>query len=110
MVPGVPPETPPAVPMGIVCEASVTGALDGSPAAPPAQLGGTDIPPIEVPAPAEASTGAAPIPPAAPAAGPTSLARAEPSPPMSAPAVAGPDSAVSRPPLVTPIMSEAADA
>ncbi len=65
MVPGDPVETPPAVPIGMVCDASVTGVLaDGIPAAPPAQLGGTDIPPIEEPAPAEASTGAAPIPPA----------------------------------------------
>src|SRR3978361_809598 len=89
MVPGDPVDIPPAEPMGMLCEASVTGVLaDGIPA-PPAQLGGTDIPPRDAPAPAEASTGAAPIPPIPPAipapAGPTSVARAEPRPPMSAP-------------------------
>ncbi len=63
MVPGDP-VAPPAAPIGMLCDASVTGVLaDGTPAAPPAQLGGTDMPPIEDPAPAEASTGAAPIPP-----------------------------------------------
>src|SRR5690349_6429720 len=109
------PFMPPAVvgaPVPNVCEANVTGALvaAGTPA-PPAQLGGTDSGPIEDPAPAEASTGAAPIaPPPTPAAGATLPASAEPRPPMSAPSVDGPLSAVSRPPPPRPMRSEPADA
>src|SRR5947209_16248737 len=102
---------PPAVgpPALKVCEASVTGALAAGMPAPPAQLGGTDSAPIDDPPPAEARIGAAPMAPTPPT-GATLPARAEPRPPMSAPAVAGPDSAVSRPPPPRPMRSEPADA
>jgi len=57
-MPAMPGPIPPVDGAGVVqlCEANVTGALvAGSPApAPPAQLGGTDIGPMEDPAPAEA--------------------------------------------------------
>src|SRR3984957_8045799 len=76
--------------------------------APPAQLGGTDMGPMDDPVPAAASTGAAPIPRAA-AAGLTSVARALPRPPRSADAVEGPASAVIRPPPPIPIKSDSAE-
>src|ERR1700728_329424 len=104
----------PAVGPAQLCDASVTGVLAAGIPAPPAQLGGTDSGPIDEPPPAAASTGAAPTPPRPPApptapAGPTSEARALPSPPMSAPAVEGPASAVSRPPPPIPIRSDSAE-
>src|ERR1700733_14693719 len=113
MVPGVPVDAPPGA-VAQLWDASVTGVLAAGMPAPPAQLGGTDSWPIDDPPPAAASTGAAPTPPRPPApptapAGPTSEARALPSPPMSAPAVEGPASAVSRPPPPIPIKSDSAE-
>src|SRR5882757_693507 len=111
-MPAIPFVMPPAVgaPALKVCEASVTGALAAPMPAPPAQLGGTERAPIDDPPPAAASTGAAPIAPIPPTpAGATLPARAEPRPPMSEPAVAGPASAVRRPPPPRPMRSEPAD-
>src|ERR1700742_4174191 len=97
-VPGVPVDTPPGA-AAQLCDASVMGVLAAGMPAPPAQLGGTDIGPMDDPVPAAAETGAAPGPPAPPrpAAGPTWEVKALPSPPMSADAVEGPARAVSRP-------------
>src|SRR6201986_1064423 len=85
--------------------------LGAGPPAPAAQLGGTDIAPIDEPLPAAANTGAAPMPPTPPtaAAGPTSPTRPAPNPPMSALAVDGPASALSRPPPPIPIKSDSAE-
>src|ERR1700680_3081332 len=95
MVPGVPVDIPPGG-AAQLCDANVTGVLAAGIPAPPAQLGGTDIGPMDDPVPAAAKTGAAPIPPAPPtaAAGLTSVARAEPRPPVKSDAVEGPASAV----------------
>src|SRR3984957_7372153 len=113
MVPGVPVDPPPGAPAQL-CDARVTGVLAAGIPAPPAQLGGTDSWPIDVPPPAAASTGAAPAPPRPPAAptapaGPTSDAKAVPRPPKSADAVEGPASAVIRPPPPIPIKSDSAE-
>src|ERR1700761_1725949 len=105
---------PPVVGAAVVqlCEANVTGVLAAGMPAPAAQAGGTDIAPMDDAPPTPANTGAAPIPPTPPtapptaAAGPTSPTRPAPKPPMSADAVDGPASAVSRPPPPIPIKSE----
>src|SRR6202034_3150170 len=110
MVPGVPVDIPPGA-AAQLCDASVTGVLATGIPAPPAQLGGTDMGPMDDPVPAAAKTGAAPRPPAPPTApaGPTSDAKAEPRPPKSADAVEGPASAVIRPPPPIPIKSDSAE-
>src|ERR1700752_3446010 len=103
-IPAMPDPIPPVLGAAVVqlCEANVTGVLAVGTPAPPAQAGGTDIGPIDVPVPAAANTGAAPIPPAPPIpaapptapTGPTSPTRPAPKPPRSAEAVDGPASAV----------------
>src|SRR5271154_2079270 len=112
MVPGDPVDIPPVgAPVAQLCDANVTGVLAAGIPAPPAQLGGTDIGPMDDPVPAAAKTGAAPIPPAPPtAAGLTSVARAEPRPPVKSDAVEGPASAVIRPPPPIPMRSDSAEA
>src|SRR5271154_6501701 len=120
-MPAMPGPIPPVDGAGGVqlCGANVPGVLAvGTPAAPPAQLGGTDSGPMDDPEPAAANTGAAPRPPTPPrpaappmaAPGPTSPAKAVPRPPKSAEAVEGPASAVIKPPPPIPIKSDSADA
>src|ERR1700743_3683681 len=113
-MPAMPGPIPPVLGAAVVqlCEANVTGVLAPGTPAPAAQLGATDIAPIDEPLPAAANTGAAPMPPTPPtaAAGPTSPTRPAPNPPMSALAVDGPASALSRPPPPIPIKSDSAEA
>src|SRR5579884_602261 len=94
-----------------LCAANRTGVLAAGTS--PAQLGGTDKPPIEDAWPTPANTGAAPTPAAPPTPPPAptgSTIPARSAKPPSAPSAASAGKAVRRPPPAIPIRSELADA